>query len=171
MADPFVGEIRLFAGNFAPLGWFFCQGQTLQISQYYALYSLIGTTYGGDGVTTFRLPNLAGRVPVHQGSLPGAGNYRLGQTGGAEQVLVTAPQVALHRHAASCSTAAGTTAAPAGSVPARSATPLYVNGGASAAMSNAGTTPAGGNQTHENRPPFLGLNFIIAYEGIYPSQS
>ncbi len=86
MADPFVGEIRLFAGNFAPLGWFFCQGQTLPISQYDVLFSLIGTTYGGDGQTTFNLPNLAGRVPVHQGTLTGGSNYILGQAGGAEQV-------------------------------------------------------------------------------------
>jgi microcystin-dependent protein len=170
MANPFVGEIRLFAGNFAPLGWLLCQGQTLPISQYDVLYTLIGTTYGGDGVQTFNLPNLASRVPVHQGSLSGGGNYILGQIGGVEGVLLTANQIAAHNHTAQCSAAAGTSGAPAGDVLAGSATPLYASTGASGAMSSGSVTYAGGGQPHENRPPFLALNFIIAYEGIYPSQ-
>jgi microcystin-dependent protein len=170
MANPFVGEIRLFAGNFAPVGWFFCQGQTLPISQYDVLYTLIGTTYGGDGVQTFNLPNLASRVPVQQGTLAGGGVYVLGQTGGVEQVVLNANQIGPHSHTALCSTAAGTSGAPAGDVLAGSATPLYANTGAGGAMSSGSVTSAGGGQPHENRPPFLALNFIIAYEGIYPSQ-
>jgi microcystin-dependent protein len=171
MADAFVGEIRLFAGNFAPQGWFFCQGQTLPISQYDVLFSLIGTTYGGDGQTTFNLPNLASRVPVHQGTLTGGSNYILGQTGGVEQALLTANQIGAHSHVAACSAAAGTGGASAGSVLAGSATPMYSNIGANGAMSNASVTDAGGGQPHENRPPYLALNFIIAWSGIYPSQS
>ena len=170
MSDPFVGEIRLFAGNFAPQGWFLCQGQALPIAQYDVLFSLIGTTYGGDGVSTFNVPNLTGRVPVHQGTLTGGGNYVLGQLGGAEQVSLTSGQVGAHSHTVLCTTAPGTSAAAAGSVLAGSATPLYSNAAANGSM-GAGTTVVGGSLPHENRPPYLALNFIIAWQGIYPSQS
>lgn len=171
MANPYVGEIRLFAGNFAPVGWFLCQGQTLPISEYEVLYTLIGTTYGGDGQQTFNLPNLASRVPVHQGSLAGGGTYVLGQTGGAEQVILTTNQIAAHSHPASCSAANGTGGSPAGSVLAASATALYTVVSPSGAMNGASIAPSGGSLPHENRPPYLALNFIIAWAGIYPTQS
>ena len=172
MANPFVGEIRLFGGNFAPLGWLLCQGQQLAISEYSVLFNLIGTTYGGDGQQTFNLPNLAGRVPVHQGQLSEGGNYVLGQAAGTEQVTLAGNQVASHNHAALCAATTGTGGSPAGSVLAGSGSaPLYTAGAATGAMNPASITPAGGGQPHENRPPYLALNFIIAYAGIFPSQN
>lgn len=166
MSNNYVGEIRLFAGNFAPVGWLFCQGQSLPISEYETLFNLIGTTYGGDGQTTFNLPNLASRVPVHQGS-----NYFLAQTGGVEQVTLAANQVASHTHTALCSSAAGTSGSPAGSVLAASTASLYSDGGATNTMNSASIGASGGSLPHENRPPYLALNFIISLFGIFPSQT
>ena len=170
MSQPYVGEIRLFAGNFAPVGWALCQGQTMSISENETLYNLIGTAFGGDGQSTFNLPNLASRVPVHQGS-DGVSTYVLGQTGGVEQVTLTTNQVPSHTHAALCSSAAGTGGSPAGSVLAASTVSLYSDGGATDAMNSASVAPTGGSLPHANLPPYLALNFIISLFGVYPSPS
>jgi microcystin-dependent protein len=157
----------MFAGNFAPVGWALCQGQLLSIAENTTLFELIGTTYGGDGQSTFALPNLAGRLPVHM-----AASFPLGQVGGQETVTLTSPQIPAHGHAVMASTAAGNQTSPAGNVLADSATVALYNGNAPN-QSLAGQTvqPAGGGQPHDNMPPFLAINFIIALFGIFPSQS
>ena len=169
MSNPYIGEIRLFAGNYAPYGWLLCQGQSVAIATYETLYNLIGTTYGGDGVTTFNLPNMSSRVPVHQGQMPGGPVWVLGQAGGSEQVTLTANQVGGHTHALACTAAAGKSASPQRNFLAAAGTALYTTGSVGGAMA-AASIPAtgGGNQPHENRSPYLALNFIIAWEGIYP---
>lgn len=165
MSTPYVGEVRIFAGNFAPVGWLLCQGQLLPISEYDVLFNLIGTTYGGDGQTTFALPNLASRIPYHQGS-----GYVLGQTGGAEEVTLTQQQLPVHTHTANASTSNGDQSGPAGNVwGAGSLTAYTADQPANVTMSAAALLPAGGSQPHDNMPPYLCLNFIIATEGIYPS--
>lgn len=167
MSDPYIGEIRMFGGNFAPNGWLFCQGQLLSISDYDTLFTLIGTTYGGDGQTTFQLPNLQSRVPVHQGS-----GYPLGMTGGVETVTLTSPQLPLHSHQARASTAYGGQASPTGNVWSGSSYVQYSTSAApNAVMYPGALTPAGGNQPHDNMAPFLAINFIISLFGIYPSPS
>lgn len=165
MADPYLGEIRMFAGNFAPVGWMFCQGQTLAIADYEALYALIGTTYGGDGQSTFALPNLASRIPLHKSP-----EYPLAAAGGAEQVTLTRDQLPVHTHTAAASDATGTATSPAGNVWAAGSTTEYSSGAPSTTMSPAALAAAGGNQPHENMPPYVGINFIIALNGIYPPQ-
>jgi microcystin-dependent protein len=169
---PYIAEIRMFAGNFAPLGWAFCNGQLLAISQNDALFSLIGTTYGGDGFTTFALPDLRGRAPVHMGQGPGLQNFVLGQQGGAEVVTLNVAQLPIHSHVAGASSANGSSDGPAGGVPARNAagapqygTPPNTNMAAAALQSTGGTQP------HTNMQPCLAINFIICLEGIYPSQN
>ncbi|KQZ26974.1 phage tail protein [Duganella sp. Root1480D1] len=179
--DNFIGEIRLFAGNFPPLGWAFCDGSLLSIAQNTALFALIGTTYGGNGQTTFALPDLRGRVPLHQGTQPGtANNYVMGQQAGAETVTLTSNQIPLHSHSASASTAVPpatgsgiTLTGPAVYVPAAPAKPKFYApaGSATVAMSAQAIQPAGGNQPHDNMAPFLAVSFIIAIEGIFPSQN
>lgn len=173
---PILGEIRIFAGNFAPQGWFLCQGQLLPISQYEALYNLIGTTYGGDGQTTFGLPNLQGRGPVHIGQGLGLSNYVLGQASGSETVTLTSNQMPAHTHLfqAGVNTDGTKTTLFDGT----NAYPGVTSGAtyASTTDSTMGTMTGpggitGGNQPHENMQPFLAVNFIIAYEGIYPSQN
>ena len=165
MSTPYVGEIRVFGGNFAPVGWLLCQGQLLPIAQYDVLFNLIGTTYGGDGQNTFGLPNLASRIPYHQGA-----GYVLGQLGGVEQVTLTQQQLPVHTHAANASTANGDQAGPAGNVWAAGTLSGYTSTQpANVTMNPAALSAAGGSQPHENMPPFLCLNFIIATEGIYPS--
>lgn len=166
MSDPYLGEIRMFAGNFAPAGWLFCQGQSLSITDYEALFALIGTTYGGDGQTTFAVPNLASRVPLHQSP-----DHPLASAGGAEQVTLTRDQLPVHTHTAAASDATGTSASPAGNVWASGSTTEYSSQAPSTTMSPTALTPAGGNQPHENMPPFVGINFIISLNGIYPPQS
>jgi microcystin-dependent protein len=165
MTDPYLGEIRMFAGNFAPVGWEFCQGQLVPISENDALYALLGTTYGGDGVDTMGLPNLASRVPVHQGS-----GYPLGQSGGAESVTVTVPQLPAHSHTQLASSAAATSASPTNQVPAVWADAQYSTAPANAALATTALTAAGGSQPHDNMPPYLCVNFIIAVQGVFPSQ-
>lgn len=165
MAEPFIGEIRMFAGTFAPAGWFLCQGQTLAISDNETLYTLIGTTYGGDGVTTFQLPNLSSRVPVHQG--PG---YTPGQIGGVESVALTTSQLPQHNHSALAASTAATTASPTGAYPAAWQDEQFTPGVGSTAMAPAAISIAGGGQAHDNMAPYLAMNFIIAAVGIYPSQ-
>lgn len=164
MSSPYIGEIRLFAGNFAPVGWLLCQGQLLPISQYDVLFNLIGTTYGGDGQTTFALPDLSSRIPYHAGA-----GYVLGQQGGVEQVTLTTNQLPVHSHAALGSANPGTTAAPANAVWASSTYTAYSDQSTDAAMAPNALDPSGGSQPHENMPPFLAINFIIATEGIYPT--
>ena len=173
MSTPFLGEIRMFGGTFAPRSWAFCNGQLLAIAQNDALWSLLGTTYGGDGQETFALPDLQGRVPVHRGQGPGLSSYDLGQMGGTESVTLVTQQLPAHTHAFSASTAAGSpTSEPGGSVTASSSAPLYAEPvGALTSMSAQAITPSGGTQPHDNVAPFLCVTFIICLEGIFPSRN
>ena len=169
---PYVGEIRMFAGNFAPNGWMFCEGQTLPISENETLFQLIGTTYGGDGEQTFNLPNLASRVPIHMGTGPDGTTYQLGEMAGTEQETLTTQQIANHSHPIVASTSAGTAPNPQGNVVSRTdgTISLYISDSPGATMNAAAVGPAGGSQPHENTQPFLCINFIIALEGVYPSR-
>ncbi len=165
MAQPYVGEIRMFAGNFAPVGWMFCEGQLLPISENETLFQLIGTTYGGDGQQTFALPDLRGRVPVHQGN-----GFILAETGGAEEITLTGNQIPAHSHALFASTNIATQSSPAGNVVAQStAADLYVEDTATASLHPTAIAPSGGSQPHTNLQPYLCFNFIISLFGIFPS--
>jgi microcystin-dependent protein len=167
MAQPYVGEIRMFAGNFAPAGWLFCDGQLLPISENETLFNLIGTTYGGDGQETFALPDLRGRVPVHQGN-----GTTLAEAGGAETVTLTVAQSPKHGHTFVVSTNNATTANPSGNVLAQ--TPSYTPYAAfnpSTPLNAASVTSVGGSQPHDNMQPYLCVDFIISLFGIYPSPS
>jgi microcystin-dependent protein len=167
MSTPYIGEIRVFAGNFAPVGWLLCQGQLLPIDQYDVLFNLIGTTYGGDGQSTFALPNLASRVPYHQGS-----GYTLGQMGGTESVTLISQQMPVHSHTATANTPNANQPSPAGNVWGASTLSAYTKAnGSNCNLSPQALLPSGGNQPHDNMLPYLCLNFIIATEGIYPSPS
>jgi microcystin-dependent protein len=167
MAEPFLGQLLIFAGNFAPQGWAMCNGQLLSIQQNSALFSLLGTTYGGDGVTTFALPDLRGRVPLHFGGGPGLSNYVLGERAGNESVQLLTAQMPAHTHSQPATGAGETTNRPNNAVPAEGG--IYGTTSDSSAL--AATTSAGGNQSHENRQPYLVLNYIIALQGIFPSRS
>ena len=167
MGQPFVGEIRMFGGNFAPAGWMLCQGQQLAISENDVLFQLIGTTYGGDGQSTFNLPNLQGRLPMHQGS-----SFVMGQMAGAETVALTTQQLPIHSHpmAASLNSAASSTVT--GNVVGQvGATQIYREVPAASPMASQACTPTGGSQPHDNMQPFLCINFIISLFGIFPSQT
>ncbi len=167
MGSPYVGEIRLFAGNFAINGWAFCDGSLLPISQYETLFTLIGTTYGGDGQSTFALPDLRGRVPVHVGN-----GFVLGETFGAETVALNASQIPSHVHPFNVTTAAATSLSPTNNYLATGARPLYTaDTTASRIVPLAGNAigPAGGSQPHPNLMPTLTINFIISLFGIFPS--
>ncbi len=169
MADPFLGEISPVAFPFPPKGWAFCNGQILPIAQNQALFSLLGVTYGGDGVHTFALPDLRGRVSVQSGP-----NYQLGSTGGVESVTLNGNQIPLHSHAPMCSTQAGTVGDPASQVWAGSSSgeKLYQTGSNPNGSMAAGLiTPSGNSQPHSNLQPFLVVNFIIAIQGIFPSRN
>ena len=167
MAEPYIGEIKMFAGNFAPVGWAFCDGQTIPISENDVLFNLIGTTYGGDGQSTFALPDMRGRVPIHFGN-----GFAQAQSGGAESVTLTANEMPAHTHAFMASTAAGSGTNPQGNMPAASPSiNLYLADAASASMSPAAVGASGGGQAHSNFQPYLCVNFIIALQGIYPSQN
>jgi microcystin-dependent protein len=166
MGTPYVGEIRMFAGNFAPAGWMLCQGQLLPISDYDTLFTLIGTTYGGDGQSTFALPNLQSRVPIHQGS-----GFTLAQTGGEEQVTLTVNQMPAHTHVPQANSGTGTQNSPAGNVWANSANLPYSPNAPSASMDPAAVGLAGGSQPHDNMVPFLVINFIISLFGVFPTQN
>ena len=166
MAQPYVGEIRMFAGNFAPAGWMLCEGQLLPISENETLFQLIGTTYGGDGQSTFGLPDLRGRVPIHQGD-----GFILAETGGAEEITLTVNQVPAHNHPLVASGAVGgSQVSPAGHVPGASynVTP-YLNDATNAPMNAASIGPVGGSQPHTNFQPYLCVDFIISLFGIFPS--
>jgi microcystin-dependent protein len=172
MSEPFVGEIRMFAGNFAPRGWAFCDGQLLAISQNDALFSLFGTTYGGDGQTTFGLPDLRGRVPIHQGTGPGLANRRIGEKGGQENVTLTTAQLPPHGHALNASSDTATSTDPAANVPANAATTnIYGSDAPFEALNAQAVTNTGGGRDHANEMPFLCVNFIVALSGVYPSRS
>jgi microcystin-dependent protein len=166
MSQPFIGEIRMFAGNFAPVGWAFCNGAIIPIDQNDALFNLIGTTYGGDGQTTFALPNLQSRVPVHVG--PG---FALGQTGGAETVTLTTSQIPAHSHVPQGNSNTGDQSNPSGSVWANSISKLYIPPPPSINMDPGAIGSAGGSQPHDNMIPFLVINFILSLFGIFPSQT
>lgn len=168
--DPFLGEIKMVGFNFAPVGWALCDGQLLSIAQNTALFSLLGTTYGGDGVRTFALPDLRGRVPVHQGQGPGLSPYNTGQAAGSETVTLTTNQMPTHTHQANASSSGATQPTPQGNVWAASRTDLY-NATPNAAMSTQAIGTAGGSQPHPNIQPYLCVNFIIALQGVYPSRS
>ncbi|MFN3943837.1 MAG: phage tail protein [Allosphingosinicella sp.] len=165
MAQPYVGEIRIFAGNFPPNGWMFCDGSTLSISENEVLFQLIGTTYGGDGESTFNLPDLRGRVPVHYPN-----NYTLGEMAGVEEVTLSVQQIPAHTHAALVSTAGGSLNTPAGNVVgASAAVKLFVEDEAATNFNPATIGPAGSSQPHTNFQPYLCVNFIISLFGIFPS--
>lgn len=166
--DPFIGEIRLVPFNFAPKGWAICAGQMLPINQNQALFALLGTTYGGDGRTTFALPDLRGRIPIGAGQPPDGSDYPLGATGGQETVELTTGQLPGHSHPVNASSAAATSKSPATAYPA--------GGGAYAGQRNVRMKAAmigltGGGEGHENRQPYLSLNYIIALQGIFPAQN
>jgi microcystin-dependent protein len=171
MGTPYVGEIRMFAGNFAPVGWMLCQGQSLPIAGNETLFNLIGTTYGGDGVNTFNLPDLQSRVPVHAGT--GAGQtFVLAQTGGEESVTLTVQQIPAHNHTPQCFSNAqgGNSNVPTGSVWAASTIgSVYDSPPPSLNMDPAAVGSSGGSQPHDNMVPFLVINFIISLFGIFPS--
>ena len=172
MSDPYTGEIRMFAGNFPPSGWAFCDGSTMPIDQNEALFTLIGTTYGGDGQVTFNLPDLRGRVPVHQGQGPGLSNYVLGQTGGVESVTLTTQQIPQHTHALLATTSAGTQVNPGGNLLSNSQGPQpYIQESPDGNLNPAAMSPSGGSQPHDNLQPFLAINFILSLFGFFPTQS
>lgn len=171
MSNPYVGEIRLFAGNFAPAGWMLCQGQLLSIAENEVLFQLIGTTYGGDGQSTFALPDLRGRVPVHQGQGPGLSPRTLGETGGTETITLLGGQLPAHTHALHASTAAATGTAPGGALLAATSVASYDPGAAATAMAAGAVGSAGGTQPHDNMAPTLVVSHIISLFGIFPSQA
>jgi microcystin-dependent protein len=165
MAQPYVGEIRMFAGNFAPAGWMLCEGQLLPISENETLFQLIGTTYGGDGQSTFALPDLRGRVPVHNGN-----GVILAETGGVEDVTITVNQLPSHTHQFFATENLGSVANPPGNVVAKSTTvDMYINENPSVNLHANLITSIGGSQPHNNMAPYLCINFIISLFGIFPS--
>ena len=164
MAQPYVGEIRMFAGNFAPAGWMFCEGQLLPISENETLFQLIGTTYGGDGQETFALPDLRGRIPIHQGN-----GFTLAETGGAEEITLTQQQIPAHNHPWLASEAAATALTPLNNVPAEASKRFYVAPSSVSAMAAQAIPTTGGSQPHTNFQPYLCVDFIISLFGIFPS--
>ncbi|MEX2499553.1 MAG: tail fiber protein [Wenzhouxiangellaceae bacterium] len=172
MSEPFIAEIRIFAGNFAPRNWAFCDGQLLPVSQNTALFSLIGTTYGGDGRSTTALPNLQGRAPMHPGRGPGLTARRLGQRGGVESVTLSEAQMPNHQHTVEGSGRPAIQDDPADRYPAATSgfTP-YHSPESPVNMAPQALTDTGGSQPHNNMQPFLTMNFIIALQGLYPSRS
>jgi microcystin-dependent protein len=173
MAQPFIGEIRMFAGNFAPAGWAFCDGQLMPISQNDAMFVLIGTTYGGDGQETFALPNLQSRIPLHMGNGPDGVNYPLAQAAGVESVTLTTQQIPNHTHSLIGTTNGALQTGPGGNIFGVSASVEYGTTGLSAdtAMNAQAISPVGGSQPHENCQPFLCINYIISLFGLFPQQT
>ena len=169
MSQPYVGEIRIFAGNFAPAGWMFCEGQLLPISENETLFQLIGTTYGGDGESTFSLPDLRGRVPLHQGN-----GFIVGETGGVEEVTLTAQQIPSHTHPMLGSSAQGQDGNPGNKVVAEDTVvgaDLYLEDTPTVNLAPTAITPVGGSQPHTNFQPYLCVDFIISLFGRFPSQT
>ena len=179
MSDPFVGEIRMTGFNFAPTGWALCNGQTMSISQNAALFSLLGTTYGGNGVSTFNLPDLQGRVPIHKGNGAGLSVYVIGENGGAENVTLLSNNMPIHNHLVNVNNAGGTSADPTSKILAETSngerTPVltntYTTNAATGTLAPTAVSTAGGNVPHTNIQPFLTVNFIIALVGIFPSRN
>lgn len=174
MAEPFLGEIRMFGFNFNPRGWAQCNGQLLPIAQNTALFSLLGTIYGGDGRTTFALPELRGRFPMHYGNGPGLTGRPIGQRSGTEDVTLVTSQIPSHTHAATVTADVGDATSPVGTIPATAndGESNYRNSGSGTTLA-AGTQgqASGGGQSHTNMPPYLAVNFCIALTGIFPSRS
>jgi microcystin-dependent protein len=171
-SQPFLGTIMLFGGNFAPLGWVFCNGQLLSIANDSALFALLGTTYGGDGQTTFAVPDLRSRVPNHQGQGSGLSNYIIGQQSGTETVTLTSNQIPVHTHTVAVSSSAASTGTPSPSVTLGvAAAETYIADAADGAMNPQSIGLAGGSQPHDNLQPYLALNYVIATEGIFPSRN
>ena len=165
MAQPYVGEIRMFAGNFAPAGWMFCEGQLLPIEENETLFQLLGTIYGGDGQITFALPDLRGRIPVHQGN-----GFILAETGGAEEITLTVSQIPAHNHPLLATANAAQQSSPGGQLPARvSGSDLYSGDYNPVNMAPQMVSPVGGSQPHTNFQPYLCVDFIISLFGIFPS--
>lgn len=174
MANPYVGEIKVFAGNFAPQGWAFCNGQLVAISQNTALFSLLGTTYGGDGQQTFGLPDLRGRALIHQGQGNGLSPYAMGQMGGVEAVTLITQQLPGHTHAMLGSSAAATSPYPNNGVgmgATATGEPIYAPGPGATPLSPQAVTSAGGGLPHDNRQPYLAISYIIALFGIFPTRN
>jgi microcystin-dependent protein len=167
VALPYVGEIRMFAGNFAPAGWMFCSGQLLPISENETLFNLIGTTYGGDGQSTFALPDLQGRIPIHQGN-----GFTLAETGGAEDITLTVNQIPAHSHPFVVSTRVANQSSPSNNVLAQStAADLYIEDTATVGLDPVAVGATGGSQPHSNMQPYLGINYIISLFGYFPPPS
>lgn len=165
MAQPYVGEIRMFGGNFAPAGWMFCEGQLLPISENETLFQLIGTTYGGDGQSTFALPDLRGRLPIHQGN-----GFVLAETGGAEEITLTMNQIPAHTHPFLAAAVQGNQTPAQGALPANAVTITpYLNSAPTDLMKAGSIQPTGGSQPHTNFQPYLCVDFIISLYGIFPS--
>ena len=165
MAQPYVGEIRMFAGNFAPAGWMFCEGQLLPISENETLFQLIGTTYGGDGQSTFALPDLRGRIPIHQGN-----GFILAETGGAEEITLTINQIPSHTHAFLATTAVANSNTPTNQVIGQSTQrAVYFEADPTTNLAPNAISPVGGSQPHTNFQPYLCVDFIISLFGIFPS--
>lgn len=171
MADPFVAEIRIFPFNFAPRGWAFCDGQLIPISQNTALFSLLGTTYGGDGRSTFALPDLQGRSPMHPGQGPGLSPRYLGDSGGSETVTLTESQIPSHTHALRAVSTNATTGTPGATVALAKTASALVYRSATNPVKTAAMASAGGGQPHNNRQPYLVANFVIALQGVYPPRT
>lgn len=170
MSEPFIAEVRIFAGNFAPRGWAFCDGQLLPIAQNTALFSLIGTTYGGDGRTTTALPNLQGRAPMHPGRGPGLTARQLGQRTGVETVSLSQAQIPSHTHTLRGNSQRGGTGSPSQAVLDNSSMPAYGSATNLTSMNSNTVARTGGGQDHLNMQPFLSINFIISLQGLYPSR-
>lgn len=167
MSQPFVGEIRIFAGNFAPAGWMFCEGQLLAISENETLFQLVGTTYGGDGESTFALPDLRGRLPIHQGN-----GFVLAETGGAEEITLTVNQIAAHSHPLLAAGVVGNDPNPSANLLSESSVAsLHQAGSPSTAMAAQSVSSVGGSQPHTNLQPYLCVDFIISLFGLFPSPS
>lgn len=166
MAQPYVGEIRIFAGNFAPAGWMFCEGQLLPISEYETLFNLIGTTYGGDGQSTFSLPDMRGRIPSHMGN-----GFTLAETGGVEEITLTVSQIPAHSHPMLASADIPTLLTPQNNIMGAAARKIYRAGVPSVALHTSAVAQTGGSQPHTNMQPYLCVDFIISLFGIFPSQT
>ena len=168
MPEPYIGEIRMFAGSFAPAGWMFCDGQLIPISENDALFTIIGTIYGGDGQETFALPNLQSRVPMHQGTNAGQ-TFQVGEAAGVESVTLTTQQIPVHTHPLLGSGAGASTQTPGGNVAAVAPAQVYASANSPIQMSNQSISPIGGSQPHENLQPYLCISFIISLFGIFPA--
>jgi microcystin-dependent protein len=172
MAQPYIGEIRMFGGTFAPAGWLFCDGSVLAISEYDTLFNLIGTTYGGDGQSTFQLPDLRGRVPIHWGTDSSTGSsFQIGQAAGTETVTLTTQQIPQHNHLLMATNVAGNKATPVNSILANSQGTFqpYIQESPDNTLSSGALSLTGNGQPHDNMQPFLCVSFIISLYGIYPS--